>query len=54
MNIMFKNYQKLMLIDSGAYPVADHLPRVNDIGQLIGLEVVVDQGSITPLEKLVT
>lgn len=54
MEIMFKNYQKLMLIDSGAYPVADHLPRVNDIGQLIGLEVVVDQGSITPLEKLVT
>ena len=54
MNIMFKNYQKLMLIDSGADPVADHLPRVNDIGQLIGLEVVVDQGSITPLEKLVT
>ena len=54
MEIMFKNYQKLMLIDSGAYPVADHLTRVNDIGQLIGLEVVVDQGSITPLEKLVT
>ena len=54
MEIMFKNYQKLMLIDSGAYPVADYLPRVNDIGELIGLEVVVDQGSITPLEKLVT
>ncbi|MDD3307220.1 MAG: DUF1638 domain-containing protein [Acetobacterium sp.] len=54
MEIMFKNYQKLMLIDTGAYPVADHLPRVNDIGELIGLEVVVDQGSISPLEKLVT
>lgn len=54
MEIMFKNYQNLMLIDTGAYPVAEHLPRVNDIGELIGLEVVVDQGSISPLEKLVT
>ena len=54
MEIMFKNYQKLMLIDTGAYPVAAHLSRVNDIGELIGLEVVVDRGSISPLEKLVT
>nr|WP_320027022.1 DUF1638 domain-containing protein [uncultured Acetobacterium sp.] len=54
MNIMFKNYKNLMLIDTGAYDLAEHLPRVNDIGELIGLEVVVDQGSISPLEKLVT
>jgi hypothetical protein len=53
MNIMFKNYKSLMLIDTGAYDLAEHLPRVNDIGELIGLEVVVDQGSISPLEKLV-
>lgn len=53
MNIMFKNYKNLMLIDTGAYDLAEHLPRVNDIGELIGLEVVVDQGSISPLEKLV-
>lgn len=54
MEIMFRNYQNLMLIDTGAYAVADSLPRVNEIGQLIDLEVVVDQGSITPLKKLVT
>lgn len=54
MNMMFKNYKNLMLIDTGAYPVDQHLPRVNDIGELIDLEVVVEQGSISPLEKLVT
>lgn len=54
MDIMFKHYKKLMLIDTGAYAVDLHLPRVTDIGKFIGLEVVVDQGSISPLEKLVT
>ncbi|WP_303869559.1 DUF1638 domain-containing protein [Acetobacterium wieringae] len=54
MNIMFRNYENLMLIDTGAYSVDNSLPRVNEIGELIGLEVVVDQGSISPLEKLVT
>lgn len=54
MNMMFKHYKKLMLIDTGAYDIPSVLPRVNDIGALIGLEVVVSQGSISPLEKLVS
>lgn len=54
MNIMFKNYKNLMLIDTGAYDVNASLPRVNDIGELIGLKVMIDQGSISPLEKLVS
>lgn len=54
MDIMFRNYKNLMLIDTGAYRVEDLMPRVNDIGELIGLKVVVDQGTISPLEKLIT
>lgn len=53
MNIMFRHYRHLMLIDTGAYQVADSLPRVKDIAELIGLEVIVDQGTISPLEKLI-
>lgn len=54
MDIMFRNYKYLMLIDTGAYNMDDSLPRVHNIGALIGLEVVVDQGSISALEKLIT
>lgn len=54
MNMMFKNYKNLMLIDTGAYDVANALPRVNDIGELIGLDVIVSKGSISPLEKLIS
>ena len=54
MNIMFKHYKNLMLIDTGAFNVEAALPRVKDIGELIGLDVVISQGSISPLEKLVS
>ncbi|MBK5243478.1 MAG: DUF1638 domain-containing protein [Eubacteriaceae bacterium] len=54
MNMMFKHYKNLMLIDTGAFDVKETLPRVNDIGKLIGLEVIVRQGSISPLKKLVS
>ncbi|AFA49710.1 DUF1638 domain-containing protein [Acetobacterium woodii] len=54
MDIMFKNYKNLMLIDTGAYQVADLMPRVNGIGELIGLKVVVEPGTISPLTKLIT
>lgn len=54
MNMMFKHYKNLMLIDTGAFNVEEALPRVNDIGELIGLDVIVRQGSISPLEKLVS
>jgi hypothetical protein len=53
MDIMFRHYQHLMLIDTGAYQVADSLSRVNAIADLIGLKVIVDQGTISPLEKLI-
>jgi len=54
MNIMFKHYKNLMLIDTGAFNVEEALPRVKDIGELIGLDVVISQGSISPLEKLIS
>lgn len=52
--IMFKNYQNLMLIDTGAYKLENWLEQVEKIGQMIGLSVIVDDGTITPLEKLMT
>ncbi len=50
--IMFKSYQKLMLIDTKAYQIEPWLDRVNQIGQILGLDVVIDDGNITILEKL--
>jgi hypothetical protein len=43
-----------MLIDTGAYKVDDWLDKTKEIGQMLDLEVVVDQGSIAPIEKLLT
>ncbi|MGV8905134.1 MAG: DUF1638 domain-containing protein [Acetobacterium sp.] len=51
---MFNHYKELMLIDTGAFAVEGALPRVNTIGKLIGLDVIVSKGSISPLEKLIT
>jgi hypothetical protein len=34
--------------------VDDWLEKTKEIGQMLNLEVVVDQGSITPIEKLLT
>lgn len=54
MDMMFKHYENLMLIDTGAYELESSLPRVNDIAELIDLQVVIDKGSISPFEKLLT
>ena len=51
---MFNHYKDLMLIDTGAFDVAAALPRVNHIGELIGLDVIIGKACITPLEKLIT
>jgi len=51
---MFNHYKELMLIDTGAFDIENALPRVNTIGKLIGLDVIISKGSILPLEKLIT
>jgi len=52
--MLYHNYKELMLIDTGAYKVDDWLDKTKEIGQMLDLEVVVDQGSIAPIEKLLT
>ncbi len=50
--IIFKNYQDLMLIDTSAYQVEPWMDRVNKIADQVGLDVVVGRGSVRVLEKL--
>jgi hypothetical protein len=52
-HIMFKHYKTLMLIDTGAYDPESVWKRVNAIGRIIGLEVVLSPGSISVMEKLI-
>ncbi|MGL4606050.1 MAG: DUF1638 domain-containing protein [Eubacteriaceae bacterium] len=54
MNMMFRHYKNLMLIDTGAYNIEETMPRFEAIAKLIGLKTVVNKGSITPLEKLLS
>lgn len=53
-DMMFKNYKELMMIDTGAYKLEDWMERVEKISKIVGLDVVVDEGDITALEKLIT
>lgn len=50
--IMFKSYQDLMLIDTKAYQVAPWMDQVKQIAEKLGLDVLVGQGTISVLEKL--
>lgn len=53
MDIMYKHYKQLMLIDTGAYDVSAAMPRVDRIASIIGMEPVVEPGDLTPLKKLI-
>lgn len=52
--MLYKNYKDLMLIDTGAYDIDEWLKKTNEIGEMLNLDVVVDKGSVTPLEKLIS
>lgn len=54
MNMMFKHYKHLMLIDTGAYDLKETMSKFIEIAELIKLETVISPGCITPLEKLVS
>jgi hypothetical protein len=51
---MLKNYNYLMVIDTGAYPLADCLSKAEELAGNTGLEVVVSKGSVWLLQKLLT
>ncbi|TYP57566.1 DUF1638 domain-containing protein [Thermosediminibacter litoriperuensis] len=51
---MLKNYNKLMLIDTGAYNVADCWNEAQKIAGTIGLELVTEKGDLWLLKKMLT
>lgn len=52
MDMMYKHYTQLMLIDTGAYDLNEEMPRVNRIAETIGMEPVIQKGDLTPIQKL--
>lgn len=52
--IMFKHYRHLMLIDTGAYNLEDCLAQAEELAQKTDLELVVAEGGLWLLEKLLT
>ena len=52
MKRMFANYQQLMLIDTGAYPVDEYLPEAEEIADALGLDLTVSKGTVAALERL--
>jgi hypothetical protein len=51
---MFKHYHHLMLIDTGAYNLADCLGQAEELAQNTHLNLVVAKGGLWFLEKLLT
>ncbi|MFZ5644761.1 MAG: DUF1638 domain-containing protein [Bacillota bacterium] len=52
--IMFKHYHHLMLIDTGAYNLEDCLSQAEELAQNTDLNLVVAEGGLWFLEKLLT
>ncbi|ADL07552.1 DUF1638 domain-containing protein [Thermosediminibacter oceani] len=51
---MLKNYNKLILIDTGAYNVADCLNEAQKIAEIAGLELIIEKGDLWLLKKMLT
>lgn len=54
MDMIYHHYKHLMLIDTGAYDKDAAMERVKKIAAVIGLEPIIKEGDLSPLEKLVT
>jgi len=52
--IMLKHYNKLMLIDTGAYNVADYWDKAKKIAGIADLELFTGKGNLWLLKKLLT
>lgn len=54
MKIMLGHYKRFMLIDTGAYPVEDVLPRTQAFAERLTMQHEVAQGSLRLFRKLLT
>jgi len=52
--VMLKHYHYFMLIDTGAYNLEDCLRKAEELANNTGLELIVAQGGIWLLKKLLT
>jgi len=52
--LMLKHYSRLMLIDTGAYDLNECMDKARDMAQVTGLELIIGDGDIWFLEKLLT
>ncbi|WP_213973725.1 DUF1638 domain-containing protein [Tepidanaerobacter acetatoxydans] len=53
-NVMLKNYEYLMLIDTGCYEIDQCIDQTIEISEFTHLELIVNKGDIWLLKKLVT
>lgn len=52
--LMLKQYNKLVVIDTGAYNVVDYIKEAQELARISDLDLVVEKGSIGLLKKLLT
>ncbi|WP_422448860.1 DUF1638 domain-containing protein [Thermoanaerobacterium sp. DL9XJH110] len=52
--VMLKHYNQLMIIDTGAYRVADYIEKARKIAEITDLDLIVEKGGIWLLKKLLT
>ncbi|MCG0276677.1 MAG: DUF1638 domain-containing protein [Thermosediminibacteraceae bacterium] len=52
--LMLKNYNKLMLIDTGAYNVADCWKEAQKLAGALGLELFIEKGDLYLLKRMLT
>ena len=52
--LMLKHYNKLVVIDTGAYNLVDYIQKVQKFARISNLDLVVAEGSIGLLKKLLT
>ena len=53
-SLMLEHYDKLVVIDTGAYNIVDYIEKVQKFAKISGLDLVVEKGGIGLLKKLLT
>ena len=54
MEIMFKNYKSLMMIDTGAYNIEEWIHCARHLSQVLKLDFVITQGDVDLLEMFIS
>lgn len=52
--LMLKNYEYLMIIDTGAYDLSECMGKAEEIARFTKLKLIIEQGDVWYLEKLLT